>query len=222
MKLHFSSYLSILMLVFLVSCAQKPSPALTDITCAPPCWRGITFDSTQEEVLQKLEGMTDVDKESITQSIGDWPYGQSLISWKFASLEEGGNIFIYNNAASKIILGSQIPMPLSRLLDIYGEPDGVIIQKQKLDWEFLQVCLIYNKGIAINYSPNTWYPLKKYQDYRVKPSDKVREVYYVDGRLLDWQINLACDIEFSMAEYNSNIQLWKGYQSYPVVQHRIQ
>jgi hypothetical protein len=215
MTKHLSIIHTIFLLIFVSSCNVDAKDVFADQTCLAPCWREIAIGMNIIEGLDKLKNMSDVDPESITSSITNRPYMQTVVNWQFEGTKNYGNLIINENRISGITFSIGDKLSLSTLCNIYGDPDSVIIEKQSLDGTYLNVYMLYTqRGICVEYQPHVW-PFYDYSNYKIKPSDQVQYISYVDATFLDWRQNL-CNIGFNNEELNLYLQSWDGFQGYPV------
>lgn len=206
---------SIILLIFVSACNANTKNVFDDQTCKAPCWRGIVMGMSLNEGLEKLKNMSDIDPESISSSSTNRPYMQTVINWQFKDTNDHGNLILNDNHISGIIFSIRDKLSLSTLLDIYGDPDSVIIEKQSLDGTYLNVYMLYTQiGICFEYQPHVW-PFYDYSNYKIKPSDQVQYISYVDATFPDWRQNL-CNMGFNNEELNLYLQSWDGFRGYPV------
>lgn len=205
----------IILLIFVSACNGSAKKVLNDQTCQTPCWRGIEIGMSFNEGLDKLKNMSDVDPESISSSNTNRPYMQTVINWQFRDTKNYGNLILNDHQISGIFFSIGDKLTVSTLLKIYGDPDFVIIGKHSLDGTYLDVYMLYTqRGICVESQPHIW-PFYDYLKYKIKPSDQVQYISYVDAAFPDWRQNL-CNMGFSNEELDLYLQRWDGFQGYPV------
>lgn len=131
MKIKFLFIIFLISGVFLASCDGEMLSILNDKSCQAPCWRGISIRQSETEAIEKLQGMPDIDTNSISINNAVRPYLEKEIDWQFNNFEGYGNLIINNNIISGIRFPLFQKISLSNLIKIYGKPDSVIIEKQK-------------------------------------------------------------------------------------------
>jgi hypothetical protein len=200
--------------LLLSSCRGKMYEVLNDPLCDAPCWREISMDMNKAEAIEVINKMPDIDEGSITISKTNRMFMQEVIHWKFKKINEYGNLIINDDKVAQFTFYPNKKISLSNLIKIYGQPSSVIILKGKLDGVYTLVHLIYNdQGICLSYQP----ALLPYYDpstYLIKPSDRVKEIGYVDTSIPNWQTEFCTGLERKDSILLS--QDWKGYQRYSV------
>jgi hypothetical protein len=214
MKKFYSFAIVFLLVVFLPSCQTNIENKLIDQTCSPPCWRGISMGTNKQKTIETLNQMIDIDQDSIKVEKTDRDYMQYVIYWNFKNNQDLGNIIINNDAVSAFDFSLNRGTPLKDAIKIYGKPDYVIINKMIFEQVFLEVYLIYEKGVCIEYQPSIW-PFTDITTYKIKPGDLIENIYYSDPTIKDWPIGMYF-IGFSNENYLEYRSPWNGYSSYPV------
>lgn len=212
-----SILICIILLCQVVSCSGNNTSPLSDSTCSAPCWREINMGATKEEVISELEKMSDVDKETIKTERIDRPYFEEEVHWHFNSGAEVGNILLNQNKVLAMYFPLKKQRSLLSLIEIYGQPDSIIIKKEKLDNIYIKAYILYQeKGVCLVHQPSLL-PFIDPQSYKIRSSIPISEVYYADNTIPDWQINFGCEGGFDEDEYSKLLQNWKGYGEYTIL-----
>lgn len=209
----------IIPMIFLLmssGCSSHTGSILTDNLCQAPCWRGITMGTSLDKTIESLNQMSDIDQQTINIDITDRPDMQKVINWKFRNSDESGSVILNNDVVSAFYFPLLRKISLSSVIQMYGNPDYVLIEKQIVDAVYSQVYLIYKAGICVEYQPQIW-PFADIDTYRIKANDHIDIIYYSDPSIEEWPINM-CNIGFSSEDYEKDLSSWNGFTSYSVNQ----
>ena len=130
-KIRIGFTISCLVFILLTSCEQTNVPVLNNLTCEPPCWKGIyPGETTEEEVALILNSLPEVDQSSISFNGQPRDIFDDVIYFKFKKSELQGWISIFNGKASLIqIFGEgnrNIGITFGEAVNKLGEPKYII------------------------------------------------------------------------------------------------
>lgn len=105
---------------------ERGDSILKDITCLPPCWRGVIPGRTSKNELIAILNSTAKDGDSIIdrdEGLGDW---DDIVSYYMDS-QYGQNInfFILEDTVVEINFYWKLYLTLGEVIEILGEPDWV-------------------------------------------------------------------------------------------------
>lgn len=208
--------IAILLLAFLTSCSKGSIDFLNNSICEAPCWRGIDMGTSKDNAIDLLRTMTDVDDASIQVTQVHRPFFEEELHWRFENSEEVGSMALNNNKVNQMYFPLKKQLTLSRLIELYGHPDALIIRKSKFEGTSIEVYFLYqNRDICLVHRPSVFLfsdPIT----YKINSNIHISEVYYADHTIDNWHVSLACGGGFEIDEYTSAIQEWKGYSDYQI------
>lgn len=216
MNIKIKLFIGILLIILLTSCDTKPSATLSDNSCEAPCWRNISMGMSRDEVYSKLQGMKDIQINSIQTGPTYKPYWQDEITWSFENeREEKGGIYFHDGKAVMMIFSLADDLPFSAMIEKYGEPQQVWSTKAVLDGVMLEIGFMYpQKGICFEHKPNLY--LQNPDNYQVKQDTKIQTITFFDPAIASYgQINVGCIWSIDIGK----IQSWKGYGEYRIFSH---
>lgn len=216
MKKCISLLLLIPLVVLLSACDKSAEGYLTDSICSAPCWQGIAMGTSKDKAVESLYQMSYIDPLSIKVDKTDREDMQYVIYWRFTQTDNLGNIIVNNDVVSALEFSLIKKISLKDAFNLYGNPDYVLIEKQKVDTVYSKVYIIYQQGVCLEYQPSVW-PFTDIDTYKIKSNDHIDNIYYADPSIEKWPIRM-CNIGFSNENYEKYLSLWKGFAPYAVYQ----
>lgn len=105
---------------------MKPSAVVNELSCAPPCWRGITPGvTTPDEAYSIIVRMEGVEFAAMTERLSGEEVRQ--LTWLFTSPlpDSTGRIYYDNGVVAAILIGTYGSVGLGELIALWGEPESV-------------------------------------------------------------------------------------------------
>lgn len=196
---------------FLASCSSKPSTIITDTSCLPPCWQGITPGlSTVQEVLSILPNVPGVDPKSIVDA-STVIYDTSIYClFERNARDIGGRIYFKNNVVAAIdIAPKDKALTFRDAVDKLGSPENVLAVYSKGEREWLSIFIIYqSKGFALL---DNIVPFHKGEHAEIKASRPVVAVYYFDPVLFDELMTNSIIANWESNIIQKGMQPWTGF-----------
>lgn len=204
----------IILFSFISSCQNKPVTWITNNTCSPPCWNGITPGETQlPQALESLKSNPEIAPATV-RSMGSWYIFNDEIIWSFRT---GGNgrLYILDDTVSMISLNLQGMMEFGGMefeeaVQIFGTPEFIYNSPAQGDFVWYNIFVIYpQRGILFGYSETK---IKRYMRAEIRPDiplgfimfyDPERYEEYIDAELLSFALPAKAFLE--------GLQPWNGY-----------
>jgi len=203
----------LLIITLIVSCTvSNHSAVLDDFSCEAPCWRGISPGMSEQDATLYINQMTDIKRDSIESRNTLESYWNRAIGWTFInSIEYYGGIYFHDDRSIFMTFIYKKNIPLMNVINKFGEPKIIVIEKGILDGVMLEAYFIYPEdGICLVHSPQ--FLLGNPNKYLITQLTTVKEIDYYDPQLSLENIRIQC-----LSEFDSNlIQIWKGYGTYSV------
>jgi hypothetical protein len=208
------SYISLILILNMVSCSRRPSTFLDVTDCQAPCWRGISIGTNQENVLRLLKQMPDVNPDTIITEKDNTPMMEIGIKWTFRNNRDHGTILLHNNKVTEIFFPSDNQMLLSDFTKEFGNPDLIYLDKEILDGVYITVNFLYiQKGICLTNEP-FFLPFYNPSKVSIGSTSKIKRIYYADPSIPEWQLKIGCLRGMESDVYNFHVQNWTGYGTY--------
>ena len=205
--------LLLIIALMITSCAPKPSAALDDTSCQAPCWRNISMGMKDTEVISLLNGMKDVEKNTISTGSILKSFWDEEVHWEFTGNHGIYQGICFHNGKVVMMYFEVKGVILSEAIQKYGEPNQVWATKMTLDTTALNIIFMYpEKGICYENLPS--WPLfsSSIDTYRIGSSLDVKDIYYFDPSVGMDKYDIGCVWPID----KSLIQPWKGYGDYKV------
>jgi hypothetical protein len=201
----------IILLISATSCKPNPEPLLlSDTTCQPPCWGGITpGETTASEAIEKLKVSKSINPSSVMREHANQFTYPDLLSFSFTDGIKGR--LSYSNNIVVDIYFHNLNWPLGDLIQILGYPDQIIVAPY---WSKLTIILLYKqKNILLIYNKGE----SERGKILLQANDLIEEIRYSSIEAFSKILNGYCgDADISKVETSSKtfedyVQVWKGY-----------
>ncbi len=209
----------ILCCFLLTACSGQKSSVLDDTTCDAPCWREIIPGRTSlDESLKYILGMTDVAKDSVKLTDGNYGFWQNGILWSFDHvIENSGELFFNSDEVIflKVSIAKNQIVSLSEVFSKYGEPDLVYSTYGILETMMKSISLIYSNGICVelrtqNINPTRVEPNSDIYYTTIVSTIEIKSISFFDPNLSSNVISTSCYWPIE----EKYIQKWNGFGKY--------
>jgi len=172
-----------------------------------------------DEVKLLLDNMPDISQNTLKQGKAYQRFYDESYSWRFTHRKEyGGNILLRESKVIGIdFTFFRSSIPLSALIKKYGEPDKVLITKERIETTYIKAYFIYlEKGICLEHQPGLFsWPFSWPDRYRIKPSTSIDKILYIDPAISEGQTKIGCLEDPDNLPF---VQDWNGYGIFSVHQ----
>jgi hypothetical protein len=197
----------------LTCCQRRVSTVLDDPDCSPPCWNEIVPGVTSpEEALSYLSSSPEID-----QGNKEFEISRGYWSWLFTPgySESSGRIYFNELNVYEIALGFDRPVPINKIIEIYGDPQFVSFISGWADTKWMLFVFLYpDRGIALKSFDFWFWPDR--DDVRIGQATKIEEIYFFEPGML-WDENTLSRIFLLDADESTvqeSLQDWHGYGRY--------
>ena len=205
------SILVLILLSFSVSVTWKnlwrDNSILTREPCGPPCWMGITPGKTTADDAYKILDSSSIIKRNSLKRNGSLETGGLLWKWRASGKRISPGLSWEDGVVDKIVLGVNIEISVSEILELYGDPDTITIANGGIPeaWYFIIVLHYPRVGIDFNAYTGEF-------DSQLNPSTNVEVVTYYPPTTL----NELMDQMITKSGYTvDDFQSWVGYGDIP-------
>lgn len=217
MKKRRQLFVSLLLVCVIPSCRANMYNLINNSPCSPPCWQdvtpGLTTAQEAEEALLENPALHNV-------RIGDisgFPSEYTIVA--DIDRKQGITVFIQDDIVEAIwisSLGGDLNIRLSKIINIFGEPDSIFINR-------------YVGHSSMGYQFNLLYPdagtLVSVKDYGqkgyidLKGKDRVLDIIFMEkSEYMEFMIENVADYEWFTPDRTLP---WEGYRQYDLAEVEI-